>query len=150
MSNIDMKEQLTKQMLGYLQNKLVLDAKETTLFRLSYGQCVISNYQGELLIEFDTQKPGYGIYYGFMITQEGIDEKEAHKIDTIFAPIRQHLEFVLNKAVYLTDGIYDNRIYWAFWLRCNDYDIESAKKHMEIIRDYFNQIIISKYSITKI
>ena len=150
MSNIDLKDQLAKQMLGYLHNELIKDANEPTLYRLSYGQYEVSSYKGELLIEFDTQKPGYGIYYGFMITQDGIDAQKASTIDTIFTPIRQHLELILNKDVYLTDGIYYNRIYWAFWLRCNDFDIDSAKKHMEIIRDYFNQLVIAKYSIVKI
>ena len=150
MSNIDMKGQLANQMLGYLHNLLIKDANEPTLYRLSYGRYEVSNYNGELLIEFDTQKPEYGIYYGFMITKEGLNTNEATMIDNLFAPIRQHLEFILKKVVYLTDGIYNNRTYWAFWLRCNDFDIESAKKHMEIIQDYFNQLIISKYSIAKI
>ena len=150
MSNIDLKAQLAKQMLGYLHNELIKDANEPTLYRLSYGQYEVSSYKGELLIEFDTQKPGYGIYYGFMITQDGIDAQKASTIDTIFTPIRQHLELILNKDVYLTDGIYYNRIYWAFWLRCDDFDIETAKKHMEIIQDYFNQLAISKYNVVKI
>ena len=109
-----------------------------------------SGYKGNLLIEFNEKEPGYGIYYGFMITQDGIDAQKASTIDTIFTPIRQHLELILNKDVYLTDGIYYNRIYWAFWLRCNDFDIDSAKKHMEIIQDYFNQLAISKYNVVKI
>ena len=103
-----------------------------------------------MLIEFDTQKPGYGIYYGFMITKNGIDRNEASKIDNIFLPIRQHLEKIKKKVVYLTDGICNSRVYWAFWLRCNDFDIDSAKKHMEIIQDYFNQLAISKYNVVKI
>ena len=150
MSNIDLKDQLAKQMLGYLHNELIKDANEPTLYRLSYGQYEVSSYKGELLIEFDTQKPGYGIYYGFMITKNGIDANEAIKIDNIFLPIRQHLGFVLKKVVYLTDGIYNSRVYWAFWLRCNDFDIDSAKKHMEIIQDYFNQLAIYKYNVVKI
>ncbi|MCF2579149.1 hypothetical protein I6E38_08505 [Prevotella stercorea] len=150
MSNIDLKAQLAKQMLGYLHNELIKDANEPTLYRLSYGQYEVSSYKGELLIEFDTQKPGYSIYYGFMITKNGIDRNEATKINNIFVPIRQHLEFVLKKVVYLTDGIYNSRVYWAFWLRCNDFDIDSAKKHMEIIQDYFNQLTISKYNVVKL
>ena len=85
-----------------------------------------------------------------MITKNGIDRNEATKIDNIFLPIRQHLEFVLKKVVYLTDGIHNSRVYWAFWLRCNDFDIDSAKKHMEIIQDYFNQLAISKYNVVKL
>lgn len=150
MSNIDLKAQLEKQMLGYLHNELIKDANEPTLYRLSYGQYEVSSYKGELLIEFDTHKPGYGIYYGFMITKNGLDANEAAKINKIFVPIRQYLEFVLKKFVYLTDGIYNSRVYWAFWLRCNDFDIDSAKKHMEIIQDYFNQLVIVKYPIVKI
>ena len=81
-----------KNNLDHLLNELIKDANEPTLYRLSYGQYEVSSYKGELLIEFDTQKPGYGIYYGFMITKNGIDRNEATKIDNIFLPIRQHLE----------------------------------------------------------
>ena len=49
-----------------------------------------------------------------MITKNGIDANEATKIDNIFLPIRQHLEFVIKKVDYLTDGIYNSRVYWAF------------------------------------
>ena len=69
MSNIDLKAQLEKQMLGYLHNELIKDANEPTLYRLSYGQYEVSSYKGELLIEFDTQKPGYGIYYGSLVSR---------------------------------------------------------------------------------
>ena len=34
--------------------------------------------------------------------------------------------------------------------KCNDFDIDSAKKHMEIIQDYFNQLAISKYNVVKL
>ena len=50
MSNIDLKDQLAKQMLGYLHNELIKDANEPTLYRLSYGQYEVSSYKGELLI----------------------------------------------------------------------------------------------------
>lgn len=103
------------------------------------------------LIEFDTQKPGYGVYYGFKIKKESdITDFDISAINKLFAPIMQHIEFVLQKATYLTDGIYNSRVYWAFWLRCNDFDIDSAKKHMEIIQDYFNQLAISKYNVVKL
>ena len=49
MSNIDLKDQLAKQMLGYLHNELIKDANEPTLYRLSYGQYEVSSYKGELL-----------------------------------------------------------------------------------------------------
>ena len=104
-----------------------------------------------MLIEFDTQKPGYGVYYGFKIKKEtDITDIDISDINKLFAPIMQHIEFVLQKATYLTDGVYDKKYYWAFWLRCNDFDIDSAKKHMEIIQDYFNQLAISKYNVVKI
>ena len=93
MSNIDLKAQLAKQMLGYLHNELIKDANEPTLYRLSYGQYEVSSYKGELLIEFDTQKPGYGIYYGFMITKNGIDRNEATKINNTLIP--QHFDLTL-------------------------------------------------------
>ena len=147
---IPLKDKLATQILQKLPRELSQDKTEKTLYRISYGCFEISGYQGNLLIEFDKEKPGYGIYYGFMITQDGIDAQKASTIDTIFIPIRQHLEFILNKDVYLPDGIYYNRIYWAFWLRCDDFDIETAKKHMEIIRDYFNKLVIAKYPIVKI
>ena len=147
---IDLKNKLARQILQKLPKELSQDKTEQTLYRLSYGCFEISGYKGNLLIEINKKEPGYGIYYGFMITQDGIDAQKASTIDTIFTPIRQHLELILNKDVYLTDGIYYNRIYWAFWLRCNDFDIDSAKKHMEIIQDYFNQLAISKYNVVKI
>lgn len=148
MSYIDLKDKLAKQMLSHLPNELVKVAKGSTLYRLSYGQYKVSNYEGELLIEFDEAKPGYGIYYGFMITNGKIDKNEVTKIDNIFSPIMQHLGLVLKKFVYLTDGVYD-KYYWPFWLRCDDFDIDSAKKHMEIIQDFFNLLAI-KYNVVKI
>ena len=149
-NNTQLSKILADQILAKISNQLIVNKQYNTIYQSSFGEYEIANYKGELLIEFDTQKPGYGIYYGFMITKNGIDRNEATKINNIFVPIRQHLEFVLKKVVYLTDGIYNSRVYWAFWLRCNDFDIDSAKKHMEIIQDYFNQLAISKYNVVKI
>lgn len=142
-----LKKRLADQILDELKNLLINNPKGESTYQMSYGTYKISSYQGELLIEFDKSTPEVGIYYGFQINNDGkIEETDIDNIDKLFAPIIQHLESVLQKAVYLTDRVSNNK-YWAFWLRCNDFDIESAKKHMEIIRDYFNQIIISKYSI---
>lgn len=144
--NKRLQKRLAKQILGKVKSQLIHNPKDASTYQLSYGTYKISNYQGELLIEFDENVPVAGVYYGFQINNVcKIEESDIDNIDKLFAPIIQHLEFVLQKTIYLTDTVSGNK-YWAFWLKCNDFDIESAKKHMEIIRDYFNQMIISKYS----
>ena len=81
---IDLKNKLARQILQKLPKELSQDKTEQTLYRLSYGCFEISGYKGNLLIEFNEKEPGYGIYYGFMITQDGIDAQKASTIDTIF------------------------------------------------------------------
>ena len=150
-NNTQLSKILADQILAKISNQLIVNKQYNTIYQSSFGEYEIANYKGELLIEFDTQKPGYGVYYGFKIEKEPeITDRDISTINKKFAPIMQHIEFVLQKATYLTDGVYDKKYYWAFWLRCNDFDIDSAKKHMEIIRDYFNQLVIAKYPIVKI
>ena len=150
-NNTQLSKILADQILAKISNQLIVNKQYNTIYQSSFGEYEIANYKGELLIEFDTQKPGYGVYYGFKIEKEpDITDIDISNINKLFAPIMQHIEFVLQKATYLTDGVYDKKYYWAFWLRCNDFDIDSAKKHMEIIQDYFNQLTISKYNVVKL
>lgn len=148
--NNKLKEKLAIQMLPNI--KVWLEkVPNDSLYQKCFGKFRINGYNGELLIEFDENNPVAGIYYGFKIHNENgfKDYGELENIDKVFLPMIQYFESKLNKVVYITDNC-TNIYYWAFWLRCNDYDLNLAVKHMEFIRDYFNQIIISKYDIQAI
>lgn len=123
-NNTQLSKNLADQILAKISNLLIVNKQYNTIYQSSFGEYEIANYKGELLIEFDTQKPGYGVYYGFKIKNEtDITDIDISTINKLFAPIMQHIEFVLQKATYLTDGVYDKKYYWAFWLRCDDFDI---------------------------
>ena len=56
--------------MAKISNQLIVNKQYNTIYQSSFGEYEIANYKGELLIEFDTQKPGYGVYYGFKIKKE--------------------------------------------------------------------------------
>lgn len=147
--NNKLREKLADQMEKHLHGNL--DKKNDDLYQKEFGTYKIGEYKGDLLIEFDKNNPAVGVYYGFKIqtNEKYTDPKKLDAIDQLFSPIIQHLELELNKVVYRTDNYIDN-YYWAFWLRCDDFDLDSAIRNMLLIRDYFNNIIVSKYDITKL
>lgn len=147
--NNKLRERLAYQMEKHLHGNL--DRTDNGLYQKEFGTYKIGEYKGDLLIEFDKNNPAVGVYYGFKIQTNGkyTDPKKLDAIDQLFSPIIQHLELELNKVVYRTDNYIDN-YYWAFWLRCDDFDLDSAIRNMLLIRDYFNNIIVSKYDITKL
>lgn len=104
--------------------------------------------QGELLIEFNEEAPNDGIYYGFMLDEVEISVNDP--IDQCFAAFIEHLEYALKKTVYLADNN-ENKKYWVFWLRDDNATIDDIISDMELIRDYFNQLVLfSKLGISKV
>lgn len=136
--NEKLKEKLVNQMLEHLNKKLA--ETKNGLYQKVFGTYKIGKYQGDLLIEFDKNNPAVGVYYGFKIQtdEKYIDPQKLDAIDQLFTPIIQSLEFELNKVIYRTDNYIDN-YYWAFWLRCDDFDLDSAIRNMLLIRNYFEQ-----------
>ena len=87
-NNTQLSKNLADQILAKISNLLIVNKQYNTIYQSSFGEYEIANYKGELLIEFDTQKPGYGVYYGFKIKKEtDITDIDISTINKLFAPI---------------------------------------------------------------
>lgn len=56
-NNTQLSKILADQILAKISNQLIVNKQYNTIYQSSFGEYEIANYKGELLIEFDTQKP---------------------------------------------------------------------------------------------
>lgn len=111
-------------------------------------------YKYEFLVEFDTETPGYGIYYGcratmdFSIDSEKEIEKQIDLINEDWAEIKDEVKKILNnvfqnkkycdRSFRITNNVNDNT-YWSFCIALNDEEdvLQIASRAVKLIANCY-------------
>jgi len=113
------------------------------------------NYNGydvEFLIEFDTNKPYYGIYYGARLCLQKDSLVELSNLEKDFKPIRKRITDVLELPLRTSDIVGKENgkiVFWPFSVTLGEeQDISVAENNLKKMKDVFEDIIAQKYAFS--
>lgn len=111
----------------------------------------INNCNVSVVVEYDNNRPAYGIYYGIKMNENGqlnnIENIKSYFLDNWWLQNHPCCSELEGNSIFIEGdkGNSEDNTFWPIWIRLEDYrDVSDAIEAAEVIYNYLSGIYLSR------